>query len=254
MSPSNPLPREILDLNPGDDDIEGLQLDITEADEEIGQLEHTRGGRKIYNSATGSHCTTAFSVRQKSTGITGILSAGHCGADMNRYDAEDSGIHNSPESDYALIHEETYTGTYGDYAWYTTNHFELPYYWASPYSLRSVTGWDYYPSINEQVCNYSRVQGVRTCTKVYANYVTVDFVDYPPFNNHVAVLSHVTVGGDSGGPWSWNTDAYGVHSGFTTLDGVKRSVYSEMYYLQYAFGGDIELLCDGTCAVKFGSQ
>lgn len=243
---------EILALGHDDDELYGFQLDIYPEDELIGEPLHTRGGRQVYGN--GSQCTSAFSVRQKSTGITGILSAGHCGASMTWYDAEDSGIHNSPESNYRMYHQQTHMGSYGDFAWYTTPHWELPQYWASPSSMRRVTGWDFYPSINEQVCVYSRMQGRRTCTRVYSIGVTVNYSGYPQVRNLVATTTNPTIGGDSGGPWSWNTFAYGVHSGSATLGGTRRSLYSEMFHLEQTFGRDIELLCDGPCITKTGSQ
>jgi hypothetical protein len=242
---------EILGVSDDDDEVHGLQLDIYPANATIGDFDHTRGGRKIYGN--GYQCTTSFSVRQKSTGRTGILSAGHCGATMNRYDAEDSGIYNTAESDYAIYHKGTHMGYYGDFAWYTNNHFNLPQYWASPYSMRRVTGWDWYPSVNEWVCVYSRMQKRRTCTQVYSIGVYADYrsLGYPAVNNLVATTTDPTIGGDSGGPWSFNTIAYGVTSGGKILGGKWRATYSEMFWLQFPFNMDIELLCDGPCVKHY---
>ncbi|KAL3905750.1 MAG: hypothetical protein SGILL_009550, partial [Bacillariaceae sp.] len=244
---------KLLDLSMNDFELYGLQIDIYDHDAELGDLEHTRGGRKVYGN--GSQCTTAFSVRQKSTGITGILSAGHCGATMNTYDAESSGIHGPAESDYSLNHQDSYTGAYGDFAWYTTGHWELPEFWASPTSRRMVTGWDFYPSVNEWVCVYSRMQGRRSCSQVLSISVDVDYTCCPPMTQMVATKNDKTVGGDSGSNWSWGTTAYGVHSGDVYISGIRRNIYSEMFWLMSAgdvFDHDVELLCDGQCDVHVG--
>ena len=131
---------------------------------------------------------------------------------MNTYDAEDSGLHNTPESDCSMTLEGVHCGNCGDFAWHTTPHWELPESWASPSTMRKITGWDSYPSVGENVCVYSRMQGRRDCSQVYAISVSATVSGQPTKRNLVAVDDDLTVGGDSGGPWSIQLNKNWGHS------------------------------------------
>ena len=96
-------------------------------------------------------------------------------------------------------------------------------------------------------------------------FVPFGFRPYSPTASDAAAIPTVNADavpageGDDDMPFQkliLRVDAYGVHSGVTTLDGVLRSIYSEMYFLGWSsvFGGDIELLCDGTCTVNYGTN
>ena len=125
-----------------------------------------------------------------------------------------------------------------DMEWHSTPHIEPAEYWASPTQCRNVNAWDIWPSTGEGVCVYSRVQGTRTCTQV--RKMGVELCDaLGCTGGHVAVNHNPTVGGDSGGPWSWGTKAYGIHTGYVTLDGAQRSVYSEVWYLNWHMGLEV---------------
>lgn len=230
---------KVLDLQPNDDDLHGLQLDIFDDDQEISTPTQTRGGRKIYNSVTGGQCTGAFTVRQSLPSYPyfnyGLLTAGHC-MGMNTYDAED------PGEDYSIALKEAWFNNYGDWGWYTTAGQEYPHYWASPTSWRYVTGWDVVPSVNEWVCVYSRMKATRVCKKIYAYPVSVRYWGIFPVDNMVATDTTTIIGGDSGGPWSWSTTAYGVTSGTSTIAGIRRDIYSPMINMKASLGYDMDLL------------
>lgn len=213
---------EILELSPDDEDTEDLSLFLVEQDaEDPSGNEHTYGGRKI--SGGGYQCTTGFSVIT-SSGTTGISTAAHC-TGMNRFDAV------PPESDYATSFQKQHNGYYGDVEWHTTPHWELAEYYALPNTRWPVRNIGYSISKGQVICGYSRMQGTRFCDTVYRTSASQG-----ASSNVVAMTNHNTVGGDSGGPWSFYDTAYGIHKGYTTIDGSRRNTWSRVSYLPYALG------------------
>lgn len=54
-----------------------------------------------------------------------------------------------------------------------------------------------------------------------------------------ATVKYTTQGGDSGGPWFYNTTAHGIHHGYTTIDGYKRSLFTPAADLYSSLGVQI---------------
>lgn len=42
----------------------------------------------------------------------------------------------------------------------------------------------------------------------------------------MTMSSRLADGGDSGGPWFWSTTAYGIHSGWITIGGAPRDMFT----------------------------
>lgn len=225
------LPTEVFsaakDLLPGYD-AHGVAIVFT--DDVIDQDEHAYGGRKVYADDTDGDglvavCTSAFSVYRVSDGKNGVATAAHCTGMVN-FDAV------SPESDFDLYHKGEHRGAYGDMEWKTSDHYEIAEYYAEPgSSRRDVTSVTQSFSENDVVCVYSRVQGERNCEYVYSVNISQGGDD-----KLIAVDSHVTTGGDSGGPWSYGTEASGVHKGYKTIWFKKRSTFSKAKLLNSALG------------------
>lgn len=51
---------------------------------------------------------------------------------------------------------------------------------------------------------------------------------------------YVTAPGDSGAPWFWGSNAYGIHQGRVTIDGSARSVFTPATVAQNVLGAHIK--------------
>ena len=148
---------------------------------------------------------------------------------MNLYDAV------PPESDYSTSFKKQHFGAYGDMEWHTTPHWDAPVYYGNVNSIwpvRTVAGS---VSENEWVCFYSRRQSQRTCDQVLRTSVSTG-----SSSQMVAMKNDNSVGGDSGGPWSFYDKAYGIHQGDSSIcdvDGCRlRNVFSRVSFLPVALG------------------
>ena len=215
------LASAVLDLLSGvDEDIADVQLDIADvADDEIVGFFHTRGGEQI--KGTVGACTVAFSGWLN--GEEGVIGAGHCG-NMNTYVSSYHGY------EYSMSPRVTHLGDNGDIAFYATDpgHALEAKYVAGPSQsdVRSVTGYNVSPSVGERVCAYSRKLSQRSCTTVYRTDVSFCADGYGCGSKLVATTVEFTIPGDSGGPWSWGSTAYGINSGNIYIDGAWRSTYT----------------------------
>ena len=173
-------------------------------DHEISTEEHTYGGARIHSA--GGSCTTGFSVRHRTTGTRGITTAAHC-TGMNHYHQPQTAI------SYSTFFQAQHLGWLGDVEWHTTpSHLVLAEYYASPNDRRQVNSIANSISVNDWFCVYSRMQGTRTCDQVYSTGVT-SLSGLTLISNLVAMDDDNTVAGDSGGPWSYGTQAGGGHRG-----------------------------------------
>lgn len=129
-------------------------------------------------------------------------------------------------------------GSWGDVEWHTTPHEEFKTYYANVDDYRYVAepvGTSI--STGQWICFYSRMGGKRVCDKVYSTSVRVHHSGYPnAWDKFVAMENSNGVGGDSGGPWSWEYTAYGIHSGFKVMRFKRRDLFSRVAYLPQALG------------------
>ncbi len=64
------------------------------------------------------------------------------------------------------------------------------------------------------VCRYGRSSNVRSCDhQVKAKSVSIIFKSGKLITKVAKVSGIGAIGGDSGGPWSWSTTAWGIHCG-----------------------------------------
>lgn len=194
----------------------GTRLAVQDAP--AGGDEHAFGGNWVRDSGTRL-CTSGFSV-VNGAGVTGVTTAGHC-TGIDQIEEPGVGVH-------ALTHRAEHRGQWGDVEWKTSAHIEPAQFYASSTDVREVNSVEPRAAITvgEAICVYGRSSNSRNCsTNVHRTSVscTVNGV----FNNRlVAMDAAVTIGGDSGGGWTFGTRAYGSHKGRCSFDGATRNVFS----------------------------
>lgn len=152
---------------------------------------------------------------------------------MNWYDAV------PPEADYSTNWMAEHNGYYGDFEWHTTPHWELAEFYYSRdfrWPVRSIATS---VAVNQWVCFYSRMLDTgRTCDQVLKTSHAAG-----PNARLVAMKDDNTIGGDSGGPWSYYDKAFGIHKGDSWIcaaDGCKdRNVWSRVAYLPLTLGVEV---------------
>jgi len=201
-------------------------------DHDVVGNEHTYGGAYIHGAS--SQCTTGFSVQSLLTGELGVTTAAHCSG-MNHYHQPNTTIA------YNAFFEDQHEGFEGDVEWHTTpDHVVLAEYYASPTDRREVNSVETSAAVNNTYCVYSRMQGTRTCDDVYSTFVTSFTFSGGLVSNLVAMDGDSTVGGDSGGPWSFGTEAVGGHRGDQWIWFNTRNVWSRAWRFDTAI--DVEVL------------
>lgn len=193
----------------------GTRLAVQDAS--VGGDEHAFGGNWVRVSGDNM-CTSGFSVTNGS--VTGVTTAGHC-TGINEIVEPGVGVH-------GLTHRAEHRGQWGDIEWKTSAHIEPAQFYASASDLRQVNSVE--PRANltvgEAICVYGRSSNSRNCgTTVFRTSVSCTVNGF--FNDRlVAMSSSVTIGGDSGGGWTFGTRAYGSTKGRCTYDGASRNVFS----------------------------
>lgn len=161
------------------------------------------GGAKILDASDGGRCTTGFSVRHLGTGTTGVSTAAHCEG-MDRY--EQPWTTTWTEAPF----ESQHLGLFGDVEWHTTRgHIDAAEYYADddPDDLREVNRVETSAAFNSIYCLYSHVGQERTCDDVHSTYVTTFTASLAA--DLVGMSDRNAEGGDSGGPWSYGSEAAG---------------------------------------------
>ena len=179
-------------------------VQVTFVDHDVAQDFHTYGGAYIHSSS--GQCTTGFSVESQTSSDLGVTTAAHCSG-MNHYHQPQGG------PAYDTFWEDQHIGLSGDVEWHTTpDHSVLAEYYADPTDRREVNSVETSAAVNNTYCLYSRMQGTRTCDQVYSTYVVM-LTSSGLASDLVAMDDSNSVGGDSGGPWSYSTEAAGIVKG-----------------------------------------
>lgn len=176
------------------------------------------GGQKLTRiGSTSLNCTAGFSAKRGST--PGLSTAEHCRNDMDT-DGLDY-IYNA--SRYAPRED-------GDVQWHsrkspTTVLGTFRYNWGS---YRPV-----WANVNAtpgtSVCRFGAKTG-SGCSSVYQVNVCIDYDDAPAYCGLVRTHRHTgSTGGDSGGPWYYGNNAYGIHSGSGWYGGIHRNYFTPTY-------------------------
>lgn len=195
-----------------------FKITITQSEEPIIEFHDFRGGSRIsqFSNGFGQQCTSGWTGFRfpSPTGPSGygIMTAGHCTAtgQMNF-------IQNHPvNGSYTLpswIHFFSQSGTDASFHSRPSIAGVFNTFHARANEIRNVTSWKLTNSMpGSQVCLYGRSSNNRNCNAfVQAVYLSL-FVDGVLVNNMARTSTTVSIGGDSGGGWSWNTQAWGINS------------------------------------------
>lgn len=201
---------------------------------------HALGGRRVFGS-NGS-CTSGFSVERISDSQDGIASAAHCHG-VDTFDAI------SPEDDFGLSHRGEHCSSHGDLEWKSSSHFELAEYVAGPDEddIREVNSRETLYSVNNTYCSYSRINDTRVCDQVYSvnvsqgNSGAQGLCGSVTTNRLIAMDGNSNTFGDSGGPWSFSTEAAGIIKGAKWIWFGTRATFSMTTRLDEALGVRVKL-------------
>jgi len=178
---------------------------ITVIDGPATRLEHTRGGAWLQDN-NSNMCTSGFTVTTLA-GTTGVSTAAHCSG-LDEYNPPNG------DPDYSIFFEDEHLGLFGDVQWHTSDHVEPAEYFATSTEIRdqdSVESW-FGITNNSDYCVYGRSSNNRECDEVYSDFVN-SLSGLTLVSSLVGMTDDNTLGGDSGGPWSWGTEAVGGHRG-----------------------------------------
>jgi streptogrisin C len=194
----------------------GVRLDFTDADVAID--EHAYGGMVVRDDGD-DECTSGWAVTNGAT--TGVTTAGHCDG-INEIVEPGVGVH-------ALTHQAEHRGQWGDVEWKTSTYIEPDDFYASETEVRDVASVEPRANITvgEAICVYGRFSNSRDCSDtVYRT--SISCTNSGVFNDRLVAMNakNTTIGGDSGGGWSFNFTAYGSHKGGCTVNGVVRNAFS----------------------------
>jgi len=201
---------------------------------------HALGGRRVFGSS-GS-CTSGFSVERISDSLDGIASAAHCHG-IDTFDAI------SPEANFSLSHRGEHCSSHGDLEWKSSSHLELAEYVAGPdeEDIREVNSRENWYSVNNTYCAYSRINGTRICDQVYSvnvsqgNSGAQGLCGGVTTNRLIAMDGNSNTFGDSGGPWSFSTEAVGIVKGAKWIWFGTRATFSMTTRLDEALGVRVKL-------------
>jgi hypothetical protein len=160
----------------------------------------------IYGGGSLTSCTAGFSVT--ASGFpSGLITAGHC-----------------PNSQTYLtggsvpLSFRTASAS-RDVQWHSSSTAAPAQFFVGPSSLRNVTG-KANPVVGQTLCKYGKTTGY-TCDSTYIDNQCRD-----TYCDMMTMVNRQASGGDSGGPWFWSNTAYGVHSGYVTIWGSPRDMFT----------------------------
>lgn len=180
-----------------------LKIKTIRGDGPIMEFDHARGGNWLRDDGF-RECTSGWSVSGPNG--DGIITAAHC-TGLNQFEEEGGLL-------FDMTWRDQEFGSGGDVEYHTTNHIELDDFYARAGEIRDVSSirstWTMFGA---SVCEYGRSSNTRTCNHTVTGiFVTVNY-SIGTVNNLVRVSGDNSIGGDSGGGWSFNYTAWGVHSG-----------------------------------------
>ena len=194
----------------------GIRLALI--DEDVAIDEHAYGGMWVRDDGV-NECTSGWSVTNGVT--TGVTTAGHC-AGINQIREPGVGVH-------ALVHQGEHRGQWGDVEWKTSTHIEPDDFYATATEVRDVAAVEPRGNITvgEAVCVYGRSSNSRDCSHTVFR-TSISCTNSGVFNDRLVAMNakNTTIGGDSGGGWSFNFRAYGSHKGGCTVNNAVRNVFS----------------------------
>jgi hypothetical protein len=173
-------------------------------------------------------CTSGFTVRNNTTGTRGIAWAGHCP--------------NASYSGVTLSTQSVALGGSSDLKWATASGHSYPnviYDSLPPTYTRSITSTKSRSAtgVGDFVCHYGRTSGYG-CGQVKSKTFTPNWVPnatatYVEVQDDTSPYISLGEGGDSGGPWFYNSAAWGIHSGGAgpNSHGKNNGIYTSVSYI-----------------------
>ncbi|NGY65575.1 hypothetical protein G7043_42450 [Lentzea sp. NEAU-D13] len=199
------------------DEARGVRLALI--DDDVASDEQAFGGMSVQDDGV-FECTSGWAV-QNGSGTTGVTTAGHCDG-INQIVDPAVGTH-------AVVHQAEHRGEWGDVEWKTSAVAEPDDFYASATEVRDVAAVEPRASITvgEAVCVYGRSSNSRDCGDTVFR-TSISCTNSGVFNDRLVAMNakNTTIGGDSGGGWSFNFTAFGSHKGGCTVDGSVRNVFS----------------------------
>lgn len=201
--------------------------------------DHTYGGKLIDKLVNGElrGCTTGFTVKDAVSGVTGVLTAGHCSDDA--WANGDPTYHESGSIAYLADLSGVRWDRNQDFAWYQTSHVEYPQFFSGG-SMRQQSGTQPRLEMEDNpVCHYGIGSDAVSGQNGYSCGI-VETIHFNPGATYCnggpcdSVWVKAVVGGgydldcrrgDSGGPHFWGTTAWGTHSGSKTTGGGEDCVH-----------------------------
>jgi streptogrisin C len=182
-----------------------IDVSLATVDVPVVESQGAFGGMKLQDDGVFM-CTSGWTVRRIADGLRGVTAAGHCPPGDNQINHPGHGVH-------PTFFQQEHIGQWGDVEWSTTNELEADDFYADEFnSIRDVSAVE--PrgniSVNESICFYGRSSNHRDCSLEVENPDV--FCGFPQ-QKFVQMNGSVTLGGDSGGGWSFNNTAYGGHYG-----------------------------------------
>lgn len=209
---------------------EGVEVEYSKPP--LVQLDHARGGARVrtgsctQNNVGNGICTSGFSVID-SRGRTGVTIAGHCDGFTNYIDPVGP--------DFCMSHVREHMGSNGDIEWKTTNHIEPAEFFAREDELRTVRSVSGLLLWGRSTCLYGRTSNNRTCTSIRSPFAS--FVLGGVLVSGLATTnSTVSLGGDSGGPWSFASRADASNTGRSFTSSGTRGIISPAFRFNAAIG------------------
>lgn len=196
----------------------GVRLSIAAGD--VAVDEHAYGGMWVRDDGV-NECTSGWAVTGAG-GVTGVTTAGHCDG-INEIDEPGVGA-------FGLTHQGEHRGQWGDVEWKTSaSHIEPDDFYATATEVRDVQAVEPRANITvgESICVYGRSSNSRDCSHTVLR-TSISCTNSGVFNDRLVAMNakNTTIGGDSGGGWSFNFTAYGSHKGGCTVDNGLRNVFS----------------------------
>lgn len=165
----------------------------------------------VYGGGSLSSCTAGFTVRRTSGTEKGIVTAEHC-ADSQYYQG------------YSVLrYVNRLVPNTGDIQYMRITGATAGRYFYNDVGRLSAQTRFNTPVVGMAICKFGKTTG-KDCTTVRDT-----FTCRGSYCNLVSTKDYVTEGGDSGGPWSYGTTVYGVHSGYHTSVFFRRSQFTPVY-------------------------
>lgn len=175
----------------------------------------------IYGGGDLTTCTSGFVVNDQDSARRGVTTAAHC---------QNSQSYEGAPLDF----EGSHRGSFGDVQWHRhTSRAHVNEFYSTSSTRRAATSVAGLPEGGQSINNYGKNSGRDTETVYRTNVCQGDDCRL------IAMGSHVTTGGDSGGPWFWANTAHGIHKGYRTIDGERRSTFSQARWLPSALGVEV---------------